>query len=608
MTARAERLREVSTFAMVGVAATLTHLLAAWVAHRLGLAPQGANMAGWLTAVLVSFVGQARLTFRVDGALGPYLPRFLTMSGLAFVISSLVVAGADRADLPFWQALMLVGLTVPPASYLAQRHLVFSRSGETSVDPGQIIAFVTGIAIFAWFRDAYVNHDVAWYLVAGRQWIEGARLYTDLSEVNPPLAFYLMRAALHFGDLFDLAPAASLAAFMATLTTLSLAWVTALTPRDLPRRWLFLTAVAAATTLPFLAHFGQREHIMLILILPWVAAALFLHAPFSGQGAVLRGLVAGVGICLKPHFLVYPALLALFEAIRERSLRPIFAPGNLAMGAVGLAYVAGVTLFHREYFTIIVPDARLVYGAYTLPFDLFLRNLWPLPVTLAVVGLALGSGTEPGPRRALLLFLAALAAYALQGNGFSYHAAPAHALAVIALALMAAQATQVARAIAALGVIALFLNAFLSVGAYRNPLSTPLETQLAAQGIAPERLLVWSPSLLPAFPLALETGADWTGHAASLWLLPGTLDMVENGATEDDPRHAVLRRSREQMARDLARCPDVLIVDRVLPFREAPLDILAYAGSATAEAVRRNYDIVGQDARFDILTRSTPCP
>ena len=129
-----------------------------------------------------------------------------------------------------------------------------------SLDPGQAVAVLAGLVIFLRFRDAYVNHDVAWYLVAGRQWIEGARLYADLSEVNPPLAFYLIRAALHFGDLFALGPAAALAAFVAALTTLSLHWVAALTPRALPRRSAFLLVAALATTLPFLSHLHHRSH------------------------------------------------------------------------------------------------------------------------------------------------------------------------------------------------------------------------------------------------------------------------------------------------------------------------------------------------------------
>src|SRR5215813_700280 len=39
---------------------------------------------------------------------------------------------------------------------------------------------------------APLTHDAAWYLVATRRYLDGARLYVDLIEVNPPLMFWLM--------------------------------------------------------------------------------------------------------------------------------------------------------------------------------------------------------------------------------------------------------------------------------------------------------------------------------------------------------------------------------------------------------------------------------
>jgi len=37
-----------------------------------------------------------------------------------------------------------------------------------------------------------LHSDVSWYLVATERFVNGARLYQDVIEVNPPLAFYLM--------------------------------------------------------------------------------------------------------------------------------------------------------------------------------------------------------------------------------------------------------------------------------------------------------------------------------------------------------------------------------------------------------------------------------
>lgn len=597
-------MREVSTFAAVGVAATLTHLVVAWLAHGFGFSPQGANFLGWFVAVGVSFLGHARLTFRVGGPLFPYLPRFLLLSGVAFILSAAIIAFCEEVGLPFWTGLAMVGLTIPPASYAIQRTAVFHDMADAP-DPGVLVAATAGLGIFAWFRDAYVNHDVAWYLVAGRQWMEGARLYTDLSEVNPPLAFYLTRLTLVLADLLSLADPAALAAFVALLTAVVIAWFARHVPNGAPHRVPLIASVSLATVLPFLGHFGQREHLMFLFILPWAASALFDENPLGGKGAILRGLVAGIGICLKPHFLVFPLAVTAAEAVRQRSLRPILSAGNLAMGSIGLAYVILVSVLHREYFTIIIPDARLVYGAYALPFALQVANLAPIPVGSALIVLLAARKSRFGAT-ALVLCLAAIAAFVLQGNGFTYHAAPIHAFALIGLAGVA---TQAARPLcqAALVTIVLVAGNAVVEGGYRNPLSERLEARLQDLGLQPRRLLVWSTSLLPAFPLTLQANAEWTGHAASLWLLPGTLDLVDDPNADTDPRNPVRLRQQSLMARDLGRCPDIVILDRVLPFQEKPLDLRAYLDPRTRLELDRNYTLRDSGRRFDILVRVTPC-
>ena len=47
------------------------------------------------------------------------------------------------------------------------------------------------LASLLYFLQATPNHDVAWYLVATDRFLDGARLYRDIIEVNPPLVFYL---------------------------------------------------------------------------------------------------------------------------------------------------------------------------------------------------------------------------------------------------------------------------------------------------------------------------------------------------------------------------------------------------------------------------------
>jgi hypothetical protein len=59
----------------------------------------------------------------------------------------------------------------------------------TDVVPPEVVVIAT-VAVLIVFRQP-LNLDVAWYFVAARRWLDGARLYVDVLEVNPPLVIWL---------------------------------------------------------------------------------------------------------------------------------------------------------------------------------------------------------------------------------------------------------------------------------------------------------------------------------------------------------------------------------------------------------------------------------
>ncbi|ACG76598.1 GtrA-like protein [Phenylobacterium zucineum HLK1] len=118
-------------FAIFGVIATGVHVTVALAAHHLaGASPLVANFLGYACAVGVSYFGNARVTFGRDALHGGQFARFLTVSlaGLALNqgITHLV---ADRLGQPFWLALAITVLTVPPATFVASRLWAFRHRG-----------------------------------------------------------------------------------------------------------------------------------------------------------------------------------------------------------------------------------------------------------------------------------------------------------------------------------------------------------------------------------------------------------------------------------------------------------------------------------------------
>jgi putative flippase GtrA len=121
----------IDRFILVGTAAAAVHwgTVVALVA-LLGWKPLVANVAGWLLAVGLSFLGHHRLSFQDHGAaLAPAFARFFAVSAGGFAINEAAYAlllhwGVLRYDLGLAAVLVAVaGLT-----YLLSRHWVFRRN------------------------------------------------------------------------------------------------------------------------------------------------------------------------------------------------------------------------------------------------------------------------------------------------------------------------------------------------------------------------------------------------------------------------------------------------------------------------------------------------
>jgi putative flippase GtrA len=116
-------------FAAVGTVAAAVHWAVAVLAvEQAGVAPAWANPCGWLVALLVSFTGHWRLTFR-DRQVHPLRSalRFVALSATAFAVNAAAYGlmlrwGAVRYDV----GLAIVLLLVAMLSYLASHHWAFA--------------------------------------------------------------------------------------------------------------------------------------------------------------------------------------------------------------------------------------------------------------------------------------------------------------------------------------------------------------------------------------------------------------------------------------------------------------------------------------------------
>lgn len=421
-------------FASVGLLATAIHgVVALGVESSISVSPFVANGVGFAVATLFAFFAHGRWTFRLNGLDPAMFARFLTVGIVGLSVSSFIVFVGEAIDLPFPVVVLAIVATVPPINFLVLQAWVFQDSGKSDSGPplSLIVALAASLSVFPIFWGQPVNHDTAWYLLATEQWIEGSSLYRETIEVNPPLNFYYIVPAVVVSDWLGLSQTNGIFCVLAILVFAITYWAAQILTHDLgySRRAgpLLAGGIALALIVPALNAVAQREHSLAILLIPWLLKEATASIRPPGRGYRRAAAVAAFGICLKPYFLVFPAAITVFHAIRTQSFRPFLSGANGTIAVVGLAYVAAVALLHPDYFRTVVPMGMAVYGAYGAPLATVLAGLVDEACFLAILAVAYRRYGQPNPVAAIfwVAACATLVSVVVLGTGFNYHALPA---------------------------------------------------------------------------------------------------------------------------------------------------------------------------------------
>ncbi|MHB1947949.1 MAG: hypothetical protein ACYCQI_07540 [Gammaproteobacteria bacterium] len=120
----------------------------------------------------------------------------------------------------------------------------------------------------------------------------------------------------------------------------------------------FLVAGIAAVLiiLPNLS-FGQREHLWILLSLPYLFAAVLRlsHKSINLFFAIMIGIFAGAGFAIKPYFLITFILLELFFIYKRKNLLGWARPESLCVLGVIMTYMWSIYKFFPDYLATVVP-------------------------------------------------------------------------------------------------------------------------------------------------------------------------------------------------------------------------------------------------------------
>ena len=436
--------------------------------------------------------------------------------------------------------------------------------------PALTLLAVSSVGLWVQLR-IYPNHDIAWVLWGANQMLHGAKFGRDIIAANPPLIWYLSMAPAALAEWLNLPldrPFTVAVALAGTLSASSLVW---LRPSRMGKSHAIVLAAAAAATLVVLPgrEFGQREPLMMIAVLPYLAlsARRFEGQAISVLRAAVIGVVAGVGLALKPYFLAVPALVEV--AVQMLGMKPqrLLRPENIGIVAVIFAYSAWLLAFEQPYLRYVVPLEQEIYWAFNIPLSVIVIPL--LVYLLGAAGLvALSFQRKDGLGIVFTAALLALAlSYVVQHKGYSYHLMPIQTLAIL-LGVRVMLDVDVSRllrigagAIATLLALIWFQRFEMWWYEARPGGSYFQQIEQINHSITRydrgDGYLVVSIRSYPSFPAGIYTHARYDSRTNTQSFLPAVAQLRAEG----HPSLTIERHAREFMMHDLSAKPDLVLIN-----------------------------------------------
>ena len=152
-----------------------------------------------------------------------------------------------------------------------------------------------------------INGDTGFFAYSGSLMLNGARLYRDIVEPNAPTPYLFGALSAALGRTVGLAPAPAFLLIFTIVVVVVIYRTSRILNRLLagrPYAAALLTVLVTFCLFPYVKDsFGEREHILTCMILPWLFASSSDSEVRSRREQVVDGLMAGIGISMKPYFI-----------------------------------------------------------------------------------------------------------------------------------------------------------------------------------------------------------------------------------------------------------------------------------------------------------------
>ena len=214
----------------------------------------------------------------------------------------------------------------------------------------------------------WLSWDVASLLYDTKLFLNGGTYVTDFFETNPPMIFLIYSPAVILSQITGISMLVLMKVYVILLMSLSLFCCSILLKRilreadDLLRYFILYILSFVFLLLPSL-EFGQREHILLIFMMPYL-----LSAVLAAQGktihtgmAILIGCLAGLGFGLKPYFLPTLILVECYVIFAKRNIWSCFRIESGICASILCLFFVFIFVYHPNYIHVLLPLLNSFY-------------------------------------------------------------------------------------------------------------------------------------------------------------------------------------------------------------------------------------------------------
>lgn len=496
-----------------------------------------------------------------------------------------------------------------------------------SASPTAICALASTIVLaIAFFvqKTLMLDADSGWLFTVDEYILSGRKLDVDIFELNPPMSPYMYMPAVIIAKAIGARPevVATVLILIGICTASAMFWkVSSAFYKTSNDRLIASTLLLAVLALLPGDVFGQREHIAVVALTPFIALAAARDGGYrpSLLLALAAGLGAGFAMSIKPHFAIVAGLPLLLRCLQNRSLRPLWSVEFWSSSVVVIAYWSAVVLLFPEFIWTYAPMLRDIYPQMQQPLSVLL--FWRTQFTLAVLAgvLAYLFIVNRLRLRPASFWLAAaaggLTTYFIQGTAWSYTGT-----AMITYAVAAAVTSEALvgpgpaprRRLANGAVVAAAAYCGLTWFGIVPPQFGELEKPVARLSPPHPKVIALSDDIAVGHPLVRNIGGQWVGSSCSLFLAGGAISRERRQSLSPEVRQRmerIIAVDRGRLLADLrAGRPDVILVDHLL-FSRTPFDWGAWAKSDPALAHElAAYQPAETVGRISIWLRRPPSP